>query len=279
MSGTRFADSRGLWRTTSWWTHTPLSDFDPLLSFAGKDIGESNWKDELWQVMDRERVCTLVHKTKEGTTRRVRIGQADVRAHVAEEIGLGWIFPTDQEESVMKKIQDAIIEESPELPKIFGQESTFELTKKLRVKVRTILDNFLDKLNAFQQSGNGVAASIGPINITLPWHVTHFKECEEIRQCIQEEFETPGERKAIINSDGFLFFDDDGDDAAKTVAWTIHGLVSVVLEHERVALKKCPCPRQEYFLHATEKVKKYFSDRCRFDHYNKELRPAKSASL
>jgi len=118
MSGTRFADSRGLWRTTSWWTHTPLSDFDPLLSFAGKDIGESNWKDELWQVMGRERVCTLVHKTKEGrervctlvhktkegTTRRVRIGQADVRAHVAEEIGLGWIFPTDQEESVMKKI-------------------------------------------------------------------------------------------------------------------------------------------------------------------------------
>lgn len=145
--------------------------------------------------------------------------------------------------------------------------------------MRKILDNFLDKLNAFHQSGNGVASHLGKVSIAVTWHVTHFKECEEIRQCIQEEFETPGERKAIINSDGFLFFDNDGDDAAKTVAWTIHGLVSVVVKHERVALKKCPCPRQEYFLHATEKVKKYFSDRCRFDHHNKVLRPAKSASL
>lgn len=279
MNKGEFGKPKGDWEATSWWTHTPLSYFNPMLSFATADIRQDNWMDVLWQVMGTERALKLVYKTERGEIKSVRIWQADVCAHVAEEIGLHRVFPNVQEGDVVKRVEGAIIEEKPELPKIFGRDPAFELTKDLQVKVRAILGNLLEQVNACQQCGNGAPTSVGPTNATLPWHVTHFKEYEEVRQCLQKELDAPAERKAIINSHGFLFFDDAGEDAAKTLAWIIHGLVTVVLEHEMATLKHCLCPRQEWFLHETKKTKKYFSDRCRFDHHNKVLRHEKSVSL
>jgi len=101
---------------------------------------------------------------------------------------------------------------------------------------------------------------------SLPWHCAYFVEHEEIMQMIRNEFGMPDTRQALIHGIGFLCFDDEGEDAARTLSWNLIGLVDVVFNHEKAILKKCHCER--YFFHPRFGSKKFCSDRCRSNYHN-----------
>ena len=101
----------------------------------------------------------------------------------------------------------------------------------------------------------------------LPWHCTHFAEYEEIMQMIRSEFGMLDTRQGVVHSTGFLFFDDEGEDAGRTLSWALIGLVDVVFNREKAILKKCPSC-EGYFFHPTFRSKKFCSKCCHDNYHN-----------
>lgn len=246
------------WEHCGWWARTSLRDFAPLFAFANQNIDENNWADAIWQALGRERLCLVTSKVNK---QPMRIFASDV---------------ADQED--FDKV-------TPHLPKIARQEATLALVTKLQAKVRQILDCIIAKISlvARQRSGKDDTAWVEQAREndlvfkltgeesdywSLPWASSHFEDYREILLLIQKEFDASGTRKAIIHSTGFLFFDDEGEDACRTLSWLLMGLVDVVFERERAVLKKCHwC--EKYFVHETLKRKEFCSNRCRYDNRNK----------
>lgn len=84
---------------------------------------------------------------------------------------------------------------------------------------------------------------------------------------IRNEFGMPDTRHAVIHGTGFLCFDDEGEDAARTLSWNLIGLVDVVFNLEKAILRKCLfC--EKYLFHLTHRPKKYCSDHCRNKFHN-----------
>jgi hypothetical protein len=86
-------------------------------------------------------------------------------------------------------------------------------------------------------------------------------------EMIRNEFGMPDTRHAMIHSAGFLCFDDEGEDAARTLSWNLIGLVDVVFKHEKAILKKCPSC-EGCFFHPAFRSKTYCSERCRHNYHN-----------
>lgn len=272
-------------RVMDWWVHRPLSDFDPLISFANQKIQEENWQNALWEAMGREKFCWVTYTTEKGIIKEERIQHGDIDCHVSMQTGVDWAFPANKKEEIIKKIQDAIKEVKPDLPKIFGQEPSIEKTKELQDKVKQVLDSIVAKANLTdrQRSGKEDYSWIektrkGDIGFrltgyesdyrSLPWSCTHFKEYQEILEMIRKAFNAAEERRAVISSRGFVYFDDEGEDASRTLSWMLNGFVEVIFDNERAILKKCRwC--EKYFIHTTLHKKKYCSDACRYNDHNK----------
>ena len=247
------------WESLSWWAHVPLSYFEPLTCFASQEIDETNWKEAIWQALGRERFSDVTYRTKDVPVQK-RMWASDV-------------IP-----------DEAIIEVKQVIPTILGQEATLQLAKQLLVKVKQILDSIVAKTHAVERQREGkegiawierskekdvVFRLTGhPSDYTrLPWHCTHFAEHEEIIQMIRNEFGMSDTRHAVIHSTGFLCFDDEGEDAARTLAWMLIGLADVIFNHEKAILKKClSC--EKHFFHLTARPKKFCSDHCRYNHHN-----------
>ena len=247
------------WESLSWWAHVPLSYFEPLTCFASQEIDEANWKEAIWQALGREKCSAVTYRTKEGSVQK-RMWASD-------------IIP-----------DEAITKLKPVVPKIVGQKATFQLAKQLHGKVKQILDSVVAKTHAVERQREGkegiawierskendvVFRLTGhPSDYTkLPWHCTHFVEHEEIIRMIRNEFEMSDTRHAVIHSTGFLCFDDEGEDVARTLAWMLIGLADVIFNHEKAILKKClSC--EKHFFHLTARPKKFCSNRCKNKHHN-----------
>lgn len=105
-----FRKARSGWQEVDgWWSHTPLSYFDPLISFANQDIQDENWKHTLWEAMGKEKFCWVTYATNKGIVKE-RVKPDDITSHVSMEIGLGWAFPADKVQEIIRTIHDAIIE-------------------------------------------------------------------------------------------------------------------------------------------------------------------------
>ena len=247
------------WEVSSWWTHVPLSYFEPLTCFASQEIDEANWKEAIWQALGREKCSDVTYRTKDGSVQK-RMWATDV-------------------------IPDgAITEVKHVIPTIFGQEAIRQLAKQLRRKVNQVLDSIVAKTHAVERQREGkegiawierskekdvVFRLTGhPSNYTsLPWYCTHFAEHEEIIRMIRNEFGMPDTRHAVIHSTGFLCFNDEGEDAARTLAWMLIGLADVIFNREKAILKKCLCC-EKYFFHLTSRPKKFCSNHCKNKHHN-----------
>lgn len=104
-----------------------------------------------------------------------------------------------------------------------------------------------------------------------PWAISHFEEEREITEMIKTLFSASDTRRAVIHSTGFVCFDDEGEDAARTLSWMLFELLDVVFQRERSILRKCRyCER--YFFHETLKIRKFCSERCRYDANNNRQR-------
>lgn len=266
MKGNSLNRRRRWKKVGGWWTHTSISYFDPLITFANREIQEETWKDALWKALGNERFCWVTYKTNNGMVRE-RLWEIDICSHVSCEIGIGWYFPTEKEQEVIAKIKEAIKEIAPDLPKVFGKKPTFELTKDLQEKVWQILDCIVAKVSLVEDQRDG-EGEFTEMDRDLPWHATHLKASQEILEMIRSEFGAPDTRQAVISSTGFLFFDDEGDDASRTLSWMLNGFVEVIFDDKRAILKKCRwC--EKYFIHTTLHKRKYCSDHCRWNNHNK----------
>lgn len=282
--------------STGWWGSRGLSHFDPLISFAneGGDQGipEERWRHALWEALGPERFSWVTYKTNEGVIKKERIQEGEIASHVSMEVGEGWIFPADKEQEIKRAIDEAIIETEPDLPKISDQEPTFALVKQLQTKVRRLLDCIIEKIslvesqrsrpNGFDWRERVRKKDVG-LKLTghesasyqgLPWNLTHFEESREMKETIQREFHVTDGRPAIVDSTGFLLFDDEGTNAAVTLAWMIYGLLHVAFKKERLILKKCRWCNQ-YFVHETRHKKQFCTDNCRYSDHNKGLHSSK----
>jgi hypothetical protein len=274
-----------LHKVGDWWARTPLTYFDPLISFANETLNEENWREALWKAMGDERFSWVTYAAN-GKTVEDLIPQTDIMTHVSIEIGLGWFFPAEKEQEVIRKIEEAIKAVKPDLPKIFRQEPTFELTKELQRKVSEILDLIATTASPVEHQQNGkVVPLLGKaahekrywIQMTgqefnywnLPPYIRNLEQYEKISEMIRREFDALEKRTAVVNSTtGFICFDDIGEDAARTLSWVLGGFVNVVFKNEMVTLKKCLWCRK-YFIHTTRHKKQYCSDNCRYDDHNK----------
>ena len=247
------------WETSSWWARTPLNYFEPLICFASQEIDEANWKEAIWQALGREKFSDVTYRTNDGFVQK-RMWTVDISP------------------------DKAITEVKQVIPTIFEQEATLQLAKQLRGKVKQILDSIVAKTDAVERQRAGkegiswierskendvVFRLTGhPSDYTrLPWQCTHFAEYEEIVRMIRNEFRMPDTRHAVIHGTGFLCFDDEGEDAARTLSWNLTGLVDVVFNHENAILKKCRCC-EKYLFHLTYRPKKYCSEPCRGKFHN-----------
>lgn len=250
-----------------WWTQTPLSHFDPIISFANQEIQEETWRDVLWEAMGREKFCLVTYKTNKGIVKK-RLRQGDIYGDIRMEIGLGWYFPSERKEETIAKIEDAIKEVKPDPPEIFGKEPAFGQVKDLQTKVKQILDLIVAKASLVERQSNGQddsswleQARKGDVGFRLrghesdysdlPWHITHFEVYQEILEKIRTEFSAPETRQAVISANGFLFFDDDGEDASRTLSWMLMGFLEVIFNNHRAFLKKCRLC-EKYFIHKTD---------------------------
>jgi hypothetical protein len=257
------------------------------LTFANTQLQEGNWADALWHAMGREKFCTVTYKTNEGPVKK-RMWAADVYSNVSADIGLPWAFKTEDEEKVTRKIEEAITEITHDLPKISGGEASFESTQQLQCKVIQVLDCIIAKTHLVDRQRNGQEGTewlerlktrdLGykmtgqPMDYwNLPWDCSHAEDYDEILKLIRKELGASETRRAVIHSIGFLCFDDEGEDATRTLSWMLTGLADVVFQQERPVLRKCQwCGR--YFFHKSRKLKKFCSDLCRYDSYNKRHR-------
>lgn len=247
------------WESSSWWAHIPPSYFEPLTCFASQEIDETNCKEMIWQALGREKFSDVTYRTNDGFVQK-RMWAADV------------------------SLDDAITEDRQVIPTIFGQEATLQLAKQLREKVKKILDSIVAKTHVVERQRAGkegiswierskendvVFRLTGhPSDYTrLPWHCTHFAEYEEIVRMIRNEFGMSDTRHAVIHGTGFLCFDDEGKDAARTLSWNLIGLVDVVFNLGKAILKKCLfC--EKYLFHLTYRPKKFCSDHCKNNYHN-----------
>ena len=252
------------WRISSgWWANARPHDFDALLNFANTQLQERNWADALWHAMGREKICTVTYFTNEGAVKK-KMFAADVDS------------------------EDAKTEIKNDLPKISGGDASFQLAQQLQGKVKQVLDGIVVKADLVdrQRSGKEGTAWVEQLKTrdvgykltgqlsdysNQPWDFSHSEDHDEIMKMIRKEFGSPETRRAVIHSTGFLHFDDEGEDAARTLSWMLTGLVDVVFQYERPILKKCQwCGR--YFFHETLKRRKFCSDLCRYDSYNEYQR-------
>jgi hypothetical protein len=247
------------WESSSWWAHTPVRYFEPLICFASQEIDEANWKEAIWQALGREKFSDVTYRTNDGRVHK-RIWAADISP------------------------DEAITEVKRVIPTIFGQEATLQLAKQLRGRVTQILDFIVAKTAAVERQRGGkegiawierskendvVFRLTGEPTgyMSLPWHCTHFAEHEEIVRMIRDEFGMSDTRYAVIHNTGFLCFDDEGKDAARTLSWALIGLVDGVFNREKAILKKClSC--EGYFFHPTFRPKKFCSKRCHDNYHN-----------
>ena len=247
------------WETSGWWARTPLSYFEPLICFASQEIDEANWKEAIWQALGTEKFSDVTYRTKDGSVQK-RVWTADISP------------------------DEAITDVNQTIPTISGREATLELAKQLRKKAKQILDSIVAKTGSVERQREGkegiawierskehdvVFRLTGcPSDYTkLPWHCTHFAEHEEIIQLIRSEFGTPDTRQGIVHSTGFLCFDDEGEDAARTLSWALIGLVDLVFNREKAILKKCSSC-EGYFFHPTFRAKKFCSKHCHDKYHN-----------
>jgi len=269
------------------WSHKHLTEFDSLLNFANTQQQEENWADALWYAMGREKFCTVTYLTKDGPVKK-KMWAADVNSNVSIDIGLGWVFKAEDTEKVTRTVDEAITEIKHDLPKISGGEASFELVRQLHGKVKQVLDCIIAKTDLVdrQRSGKEGAAWVEQIKkrdvgykltgylpdySDMPWDFSHFDDYRGIKEMITKEFNVPDTRLAMVHSDGILCFDDEGEDATRILSWMLLGLVDVVFQRERSILRKCQwC--QSYFFHETLKMRRFCSDLCRFDSYNKRQR-------
>src|SRR5437016_9058658 len=119
--------TRSGWEIPSSWGNVPMTQFEPLLSFANEGLQESNWRDTLWHVMGKERLYLITRLTSEGTVKQ--------RTLVSEIAG--------------EDLRTCDVK--PELPKIFGHEPTFELVKDLQTSVRKIIEVLATKTTLIAQ--------------------------------------------------------------------------------------------------------------------------------
>ena len=247
------------WESFSWWAHTPLSYFEPLICFASQEINEANWKEAIWQALGREKCSDVTYRTNDGFVQK-RMWAADISP------------------------DKAITEVAQVIPATFEREATLELAKQLRKKTRQTLDSIVAKTDSVERQREGEEGIAWierskesditfrltghPSDYTkLPWQGTHLAEHEEIIQMIQSEFETSDTRHGVVHSTGLLCFGDEGEDAARTLSWALMGLVDVVFNHEKALLKKCRCC-EKYLFHLTYRPKKYCSEPCRNKFHN-----------
>jgi len=257
------------------------------LTFAITQLQEENWEDALWHAMGREKFCTVTYLTKDGPVEKT-MWDADVMSNVSMDIGLGWAFKAEDTEKVIRRVEEAITEIKQAIPNISGSAASFELARQLQGKVKQVLDCIIAKTDLVdrQRSGKEEAAWVERLKLRdvgykltgqlsdyldLPWDVSHFEDHRGIMEMVRKEFNVSDTRRAVVNSDGFLFFDDEGEDAARTLSWMLTGLVEIVFQRERPLLRKCQwC--EHYFFHETLKRRKFCSDFCRYDCYNKRQR-------
>ena len=255
----RSRKKKSSWETSSWWAHTPLSYFEPLICFASQELDEANWKEAIWQALGMEKFSDVTYRTKDGSIQK-RMWAADISP------------------------DKAITEVKRVIPTIFGQEGTLQLAKQLRGKVRQILDFIVAKTDAVERQRGGKERIVWierskesdvvfrltgePTDyMRLPWYCTHFAEHEEIIRMIRDEFGMSDTRHAVIHGTGFLCFEDEGEEAARTLTWILIGLADVIFNHEKAILKKCLCC-EKYLFHLTYRPKKYCSDPCRNKFHN-----------
>jgi hypothetical protein len=236
-----------------------VSYFEPSLSFASQEIDEANWKEAIWQALGREKFSDVTYRTNDGFVQK-RMWAADIS--------------TDKAITEIKRV----------IPTIFGHEATLQLAKQLRGRVKQILDSIVAKTAAVERQRGGkkgiawierskendvVFRLTGHQSdyTSLPWHCTHFVEHEETMEMIRSEFGMLDTRHAVIYGTGFLCFDDEGEDAARTLSWNLIGLIDVAFNHEKAILRKCLCC-EKYLFHLTYRPKKYCSDPCRYKLHN-----------
>ncbi len=272
---------------SSWQTHKRPEDFDSLLTFANTKIQEGNWADALWRAMDKERFCTVTYFTRNGAIKQT-MRAPDIMSNVSTDIGIGYSFKKEDSDKVTRTIEEAITEIKHELPKISAMEASFELTRQLQDKVKQVLDFIIAKTDLANRQREGKESTTWIERLKTrdvgykmtgqladlsdqPWAISHFEEEGEIIETIKKLFAASDTRRAVIHSSGFVCFDDEGDDAARTLSWVLLQLVDVVFQCERPILRKCQwC--EKYFFHKTLKLKKFCSDLCRYDSYNNHHR-------
>lgn len=270
-----------------WRTHKRPSDFNPLLTFANTNIQEGSWADALWHAMDKERFCTVTYLTRNGAVKKT-MRAPDIMRNVSTDIGIGWSFKNEDRDKVTRTIEEAITEIKHDLPKIFAMEASFELTRQLQDKVKQVLDCIIAKTDLVdRQRGGEEEITWGErlrrrdVGYKLtgqltdlsdpPWGISHFEEEREIIETIKTLFGASDTRRAVIQSTGFVCFDDEGEDAARTLSWMLLGLADIVFQRQRPILRKCHCC-ENYFFHETLKMRKFCTDLCRYDSYNKRQR-------
>ncbi len=236
-----------------------LTLFKPIFEFANHshpNIDEGNCRNVLWQAMGKERLCVGTYLTPEGVIKK--------RTWATEFAG-----------------DDKVLELTPFIPAISKQEASAGAVEILRQKVKRALDFMISKIGSVtrQRSGMESAAWVKRTKehnlnfkhfglesdyLTLPWSATHLEEQNEVIDFVLREFDAQDSREAIIHRGDFLCFVDEGEDAARTLSWTLILLVDLVFERERAILKKCPC--DNFFVHETLKRRKYCKESCRFKH-------------
>jgi hypothetical protein len=247
------------WISLGLWARARITDFEPLLQFANQILDENNWRIALWEAMGKERLCWISHPSKGGPEKLKT-----------------WASELTDEEA------------DPYIPKILDQEATIRLSRELKTKIQQVLDNIIAKVGLVDRQRRGKDTSnwmeqvkqhdIGfrltgyesnDLVFPWPWRASHVEQYNEIRDFIQQELNVPRTRPASIYNDmGFLFYDDEGEDAALTLGWMLIGLTEMIFEREQAILKKCPfCER--YFVHETLKRKDFCTNKCRYDFRNK----------
>ena len=181
-----------VWRS-GWWARTPLGHFHALLSFAN-ELDEANWEKALWESMGEERFCSITYSAPDGPITKI-IYASNVMFEVSEGIGLGSVFLKEDEQKQAQKIEEAIKEIKNELPKIFSEPPSLQLTKTLRSKVRQVLDCIVAKVGLISRQRDGEERKVWTEQArkrdvvfklterpsdysTLPWECTYFEQSE-----------------------------------------------------------------------------------------------------
>lgn len=197
----------------------PLNYFAPLITFVNEDIRKENWQDALWKSMGKERFSRVRYSVK-GEIFEDLILHEDIYFHLTEELGFGWVIPSEKMQAVLKAIEDAIEEETPKLPTITEQESNLKNVKELQKAVREILDMLVDCNSSKSQDGKKWVRFTGrEFNFWgISQAISNSKQYDKVRKEIEVRFGEWSSRTATIDINGFHYFDDMGEDASRTLS-------------------------------------------------------------